>query len=316
MLWDLYRRARKLMTGEDAGIDDLVELAQTKERIANVLGPTVPFSEVERHLALLPERYLRITSPAATAMHIQMIEVVKTEGSAFRWARHSSNSAELTVAARDRHGLFGDLAGTLAANGIEILSAELNTREDGIAIDTFILHQASTRHAVEEHRYQAIERALRQAIAGELDVAALVERWATRNAPRKRTRVIPARRRNVPQVICDNETSASSTLLEVHAIDEPGLAYKIASILAGLGLEIVCARIATEKSDALDVFYVTDGDDLKLSEDMMESVERALTDKLTTAATVKANSRPQTMSGRGINEKSRSHYQATSAGCR
>jgi [protein-PII] uridylyltransferase len=316
LLWDLYRRARKLMTGEDAGLDDLVELAQTKEKIANMLGPAVPFSEVERHLALLPERYLRITSPAAIAMHIEMIHAVKTEGFACRWARHGSNSAELTVVARDRHGLFGDLAGTLAANGIEILSAELNTREDGIAIDTFILRQASTRHAVEEHRYQAIERALRQAIAGELDVATLVERWGTRNAPRKRTKVIPARRRNMPQVICDNETSVSSTLIEVHAIDEPGLAYKIASILAGLGLEIVCARIATEKSDALDVFYVTDGDDLKLSEEMMESVERALTDKLTTVEAVKANSRPQTMSGRGINEKSRSDYQATSAGCR
>jgi [protein-PII] uridylyltransferase len=120
----------------------------------------------------------------------------------------------------------------------------------------------------------------------------------------------------VPQVICDNETSVSSTLVEVHAIDEPGLAYKIASILAALGLEIVCARIATEKSDALDVFYVTDADDLKLSEEMMESVERALTDKLTTVAAVKTNSRPHPMSGRGINEKSRSDYQATSAGCR
>ncbi len=204
----------------------------------------------------------------------------------------------------------------LAANGIEILSAELNTREDGIAIDTFILRQASTSHAVEEHRYPAIGRALRQAIAGELDVAALVESWGTRNAPRKRTRVIPARRRSMPQVICDNETAVSSTLIEVHAIDEPGLAYKIASILAGLGLEIVCARIATEKSDAFDVFYVTDADDLKLSEEMMESVECALTDKLTTVEAVKANSRPQTMSGRGINEKSRSDYQATSAGCR
>src|SRR5260370_323718 len=151
LLWDLYRRARKLMTGEDAGLDNLVELSQTKEKIANVLGPpAVPFSEVERHLALLPERYLRITSPAAIAMHIQMLDAVRPAGSACRAAPHGTNSAELTVAARDRHGLFGDLAGTLAANSIEILSAELNTREDGIAIDTFILRQASTRHAVEE----------------------------------------------------------------------------------------------------------------------------------------------------------------------
>jgi [protein-PII] uridylyltransferase len=314
LLWDLYRRTRKFLTGDDAISDEATELTRIKQEIAKALDPGVPLSEVERHLALLPDRYLRITSPAAVALHIQMIDTVKTDEFACHWARHKSNATELTVAARDRHGLFADLAGSLAANGIEILSAELNTREDGIVIDTFVLRQASTHHAVEAHRYQAIERVLRQAIAGELDVAALIERWGTRNAPRRRTKATPARNHNLPQVICDNETSVSSTVIEVHAIDEPGLAYKIASMLAGLGLEIICARIATEKSDALDVFYVTDADGLKLSGETMESVERALTDGLAAEGAVKAGSK--TMSRRGLNEKSRSDHQAASAGCR
>lgn len=313
LLWDLYRRTRKFMTGEDAPIHDGAELAGIKDQIANALTPPLLASEVERHLALLPDRYLRITSPAAAAMHIQMIEEVKTEGFACRWMRHPNASAELTVAAQDRHGLFAYLAGTLAANGIEILSAEINTREDGIAIDGFMLRQASTRQAIDEHRYHTIERALRKAAAGELDVAALVERWSTRNAPRKRYRVIPARR-NLPQVICDNEAASASTLIEVHAIDEPGLAYKIASVLAGLGLEIVCARIATEKSDALDVFYVTDDAGLKLTDEITKSVERALGDKLAKIKTVAVNPKPQTP-GRGLNEKSRGDYQAASVGC-
>jgi [protein-PII] uridylyltransferase len=316
LLWDLYRRTRKLMTGEDAALDDGAERARIKEEIAGALTPAVPLSEVERHLALLPDRYLRITSPATAAMHIQMIETVKADGFACCWTRHSNTSVELTVAVQDRHGLFADLAGTLAANGIEILSAELNTREDGIAIDGFMLRQASTRQAVEDHRYQAIERALRRAVKGELHVAALVERWSTRNAPRKRSRNLPTRRRNLPQVVCDLEASSSSTLIEVHAIDEPGLAYKIASVLARLGLEIVCARIATEKSDALDVFYVTDGDGLKLSEEMTISVERALTDEIAGVNALIANPKPQMMPGRGLNEKSRSDYQTTPAGCR
>src|SRR5258708_39518063 len=101
-----------------------------------------------------------------------MIEVVKSGGVACRWSGQSYTSTELTVSAQDRHGLFADLAGTLAANGIEILSAELNTREDGIAIDGFILRQASTRQAVEDRRSETIERALRRAAAGELEVAA------------------------------------------------------------------------------------------------------------------------------------------------
>jgi UTP:GlnB (protein PII) uridylyltransferase len=54
------------------------------------------------------------------------------------------------------------------------------------------------------------------------------------------------------------------------------LAYKIASALAALELDIVCAKIATEKSDALDVFYVTDGEGNKLSQSRMQSVQVSL----------------------------------------
>jgi [protein-PII] uridylyltransferase len=125
-------------------------------------------------------------------------------------------------------------------------------------------------------RYPAIERSLRKAIAGESNVGAMVERWRTRNAPRKRNAGSRAGLRKLPQVACDNEASQSSTLIEVHAVDEPGLAYKIASALAALELDIVCAKIATEKSDALDVFYVTDGEGNKLSQSRMQSVQVSL----------------------------------------
>ena len=94
--------------------------------------------------------------------------------------------------------------------------------------------------------------------------------------------------RNLPQVTCDNEASQSSSLIEVHAVDEPGLAYKIASALAALGLDIVCAKIATEKSDALDVFYVTDEDGMKLSQSRRQSVQVSLAEMLSGETPVSA----------------------------
>src|SRR6185369_2920390 len=136
MLWDLYRRTKKVISGEDEFVDAAAELSRIKREIVMALNPAVPLSEVERHLALLPDRYLRITPHTAVATHIEMIEPVKAGGFACRWTPQNRSSCELTVAARDRHGLFADLAGTLAANGLEILSAEVNSREDGLAIDT------------------------------------------------------------------------------------------------------------------------------------------------------------------------------------
>jgi [protein-PII] uridylyltransferase len=280
LLWELYRRARALLAGGETPPDESEKRARFKEQVANSLKDLLPPSEVERHVALLPDRYIRVTRPQAAAIHLQLIKELKADSFARRWERLGRESSQLTVCTRDRHGLCGDIAGTLAARGIEILSAELNTREDGIALDVFTLREAATHHAIDIQRYSAIDRALRKAIAGESDIAALVERWRVRNAPRKRTVTIQGHQRILPQVACDNEASKASTLIEVHAVDEPGLVYKIASALASLGLDIVCAKIATEKSDALDVFYVTDREGAKLSPVMLESVKSRLAELL------------------------------------
>jgi [protein-PII] uridylyltransferase len=280
LLWELYRRTRTLLTGTDAVPDDNEKLARFKEQVVNSLEGLLPISEVERHVALLPDRYVRVTRPQAASIHIHLIKELKNDVLALRWLRHSRASTELTICTRDRHGLFADIAGTLAAYGIEIMSAELNTREDGIALDVFMLREASTHHAVDIQRQPLIERALRKAIAGESDIAALVERWRTRHAPRKRNSSQHTQQRSLPRVVCDNEAAGSCTLVEVHAIDEAGLAYKIASALAALGFDIVCAKIATEKSDALDVFYITDAEGMKLSPTTMHSVEVSLAELL------------------------------------
>ncbi len=285
LLWELYRRSRALLAGGEAPPDESEKRARFKEQVANSLKDLLPASEVERHVALLPERYVRVTRPQAAAVHLQLIKELKSDTCARRWERNGRESTELTVCTRDRRGLCGDIAGTLASHGIEILSAELNTREDGVALDVFMLREAATHHAIDVHRYPAIDRALRKAIAGESDIAALVERWRIRNAPRNRTAINHRHQRNLPQVASDNEASQASTLIEVRAIDEPGLVYKIASALAALKLDIVCAKIATEKSDALDVFYVTDGDGLKLSPMMLQSVKLRLVELLSSNST-------------------------------
>ena len=55
-------------------------LMQIKEQIAAALPETVPFSEIERHLALLPERYMRVTNPATIATHIRWPKQSKPAG--------------------------------------------------------------------------------------------------------------------------------------------------------------------------------------------------------------------------------------------
>jgi len=163
------------------------------------------------------------------------------------------------------------------AEGLEVVrtSNKSVTVKPGIAIDSFVLQQASTHRSIDRHRWQTIEHSLQASLNGEHEVAVLVDRWRTRHAPR-RTQALATNRAGQLSIECDNEVAEATTLVEVRAADEHGLAYKIARTLTAFGVEIVCAKIATEKSDALDVFYVTTADGSKLDQTSIKDLEQLL----------------------------------------
>jgi len=78
----------------------------------------------------------------------------------------------------------------------------------------------------------------------------------------------------------DTNASAVSTVIEVHSEDTPGLVYTIARTLSQLGLNISLAKIATEKSYALDIFYVTDSEGQKLDSTLMSAIALELPEAL------------------------------------
>ena len=273
LLEQLYTRTRAVFTGESLVIQDDVQ--QIKEQVIERLAGAISVSEIERHFALSPARYLETISVEEAESHLALVKQLENESFACLWEDRGDFATQLTISSRDRHGLFADFAGTLAATGVDILSAEVNTREDGIAVDSFVLQQTGTHRSIDVHRRQMIERSLENSIKGEQDVAALVDRWTSRHAPR-RAPVLTRNGTSQLSVECDNEASEATTLVQVRAADEHGLAYKIARTLTAFGVEIFCAKIATKKSDALDVFYVTSADGSKLDQASMEDLKQVL----------------------------------------
>jgi [protein-PII] uridylyltransferase len=189
-------------------------------------------------------------------------------------AAADKHCTELTVCARDKSGLFAAIAGTLTADHVNILNADLYTREDGIVVDTFKVSQSGSHFPVKQDRWTRIDEHLSGAIEGSWDVGAAVEKALNEfQASNKRRRGRPEKK---TAIRFDSEASPQSTVVEVRAEDRPGLAYRIASTLAGLNLDISFARITTEKSHALDIFYVTDSNGRKLIPENMPAVEHAL----------------------------------------
>jgi [protein-PII] uridylyltransferase len=274
LLWELYNRTRPHLAGGERRSERERD-QRVRELAVNGLLDEFPGDEVQRHFAMLPERYLRTTGAERMVRHFRLLRSLGDHPAAVEWGdlpeRHCS---ELTVTARDRPGLFASLAGTLSAHGVDILSVDLFNRDDGLVIDTFLVAEVSGHRPLDSERRSRIARDLREAAAGRLDVAKAVEKWRGQGPRRPRRQW--GRGHREPVVRFDSEGSATATIVEVRAPDQPGIAYTIADVLAHLGLDITFAQVATAKALALDVFYVTDESGRKLSPETMSEVEAAL----------------------------------------
>jgi [protein-PII] uridylyltransferase len=274
LLWELYERTRhelEARRGETRADPDTAE----RDRALADLSRYFPAEEVERHFALLPERYLRATDAARLASHFRLVRSRGGRPAAFEWAdRGDGRGTDLTVTADDRPGFFALLAGTLTVQGIDILGADLFARNDGVVLDTLRVAELPGQRPLRPERRSRLEAALVEAVAGKLALPDAFQRWRAQSA--KRSRRPGGRAAKAPTIKFDQEASAVATVVEVKAADQPGLAYTLAHTLAESGLDILSARIATAKALALDVFYVRDAQGRKLDTDATAAAEEAL----------------------------------------
>jgi [protein-PII] uridylyltransferase len=272
LLFELYDRTRQRLLGGE-GHGDRADAA--REAAVAALRREFPPEDVERHFALLPERYLRTTDAERMGRHFRLLHSRGEQPAAADWRDiEGGDATEVTFTARDRRGLFAAVAGTLTASGIDILSVDLFSRADGVVLDTLRVSELPGHRPVAAERWPTLTGALVNAVAGRLDVPRAVERW--RGQQRRRPRRHWGRLAGRPSVRFDNDGSAIATIVEVRAPDQPGLAFTIAETLAELGLDIVFATITTAKALGLDVFYVTDAGGAKLAPEVLDVVEAEL----------------------------------------
>lgn len=273
LVWELHTKTRQALL---PAADSEKEVEPLRQRIARMLSSEIDMDEVRRHFQQLPAEYAR-TTPAQTIIeHIRLIATLNSRVVRTNWRVNTqARCTDLHLAARNRRGLLAAVAGTLTAQGVNILTVHLNTRADGMVIDSFKVRDTAGEPLNDPTRWEQIDDALRRALTGELDVTALVEKRLRAQAGtrfgKRKTSATP-----VTRISWDNQSSDRSTILEVRTADRLGLAYKIASALSGLDLDIVFAKVATEKHLALDIFYVTNAAGAKLTEDDLPRVEEVV----------------------------------------
>jgi [protein-PII] uridylyltransferase len=268
LLSDLYLRALKVLEqGDREAADPARRLATVKATVReNLLAVSAPEADVSAFIDQMPDRYFFTVPEDDIGLHFDLMRSLDDRPLVCR-IRHfpELEFSEFIVVTHDQTGLFSKIAGVLTANNLNILSARITTRSNGVAMDVFrVSHQmGESSMALEEDRWLRVERDLERVITGQQDIAELVAAaHHVQSAGRKFVRHVPT------EVTVDNRTSEQFTVIDVFTQDRVGLLFAITHTLFRLGLRIHLARISTNADQAIDVFYVSDRDSGAKIEDL------------------------------------------------
>ncbi len=249
----------------------------------------IPGEEVSVHFENLPDRYFLNTDQDEIILHIGMINRLLQE---FAQAESMESLAPvidlredqdghaivINVVTWDRAGLFHKLAGALNIAGYSILKVKAASRDDHIAIDTFLVVENHTKMRTVGDATMIFEECVKDALIRGTDLYpvlhSIIER-ATNNILHKIEN--PLAEAFPTQVSAYNDTELGRTILEVQTSDSLGLLYSISKCVFEQGFAIVFARINTEREIAIDTFYLEPIDsEVKPERDTLDALEERI----------------------------------------
>ncbi len=260
LLSELYEKGRNVLE-QGALKHPFEERAFLRRRQVVEWLKDEPGETVARFVARVDDRYILATPDARFADHCRLlarfdggtpiVEAIDTP---------ETGVTEFIVVCPDERGLFAKIAGTLSANGVNILNASIATTLDGVALDTFYVNWRGKSLQGEKKKERVIYD-LVGVLQGGLSVEALIAepkvgRFVRDKVPKYR----PTR------VQFDNSASSRCTVVDVFTYDRIGLLYDITRALTSLGIDIHLSKISTKADQVADAFYLYDKDGGKITD--------------------------------------------------
>jgi [protein-PII] uridylyltransferase len=255
ILGELYRRTMQYLAGDATSSTLDQQFEQRRDAVIAWLGPQKDDPWFERQLYALPSTYLDSTPPKQIAEDLRLLDglgprEVKAQGQNLP----DSGALHFTVATREDivPGIFHRLTGALTSQGLEILSAQINTLADGLVIDRFWVYDPDYTGQSPPDRIEQINSSLAESLRQPASKPSNFRRTWRVGQPQPNPLAPPRIRVKV-----DNNSSDRYTILDIFAHDRVGLLYTITRKLFELGLSVSRAKIATHLDQVVDVFYIT-----------------------------------------------------------
>ncbi|MFA7233246.1 MAG: [protein-PII] uridylyltransferase [Terrimicrobiaceae bacterium] len=272
LVWSLYRKTCQFLEGGPAAVQELRRNREERQQaILRKLGRDFA-EEAGAHFQFMPDRYFQMFEYEEIAAHLRLFrtffENQRKEGAlslapVFHWVpRPEQSHSEVWVCGWDRPRLLERIAGAFLSAQINILSADIFTRSDNLALDIF--HVASTQHqpVTSQKDIDRVETRLADSLTVEdFDFTPLINREA-----RLRTYRLSQDFDLPTRITIDNSSHPIYTLLDIQTPDRLGLLYDLLRAMGSAGLIIELSRITTEMDVAMDSFYIHSKDGQKIAD--------------------------------------------------
>ncbi|MBV1843294.1 ACT domain-containing protein, partial [Photobacterium ganghwense] len=175
---------------------------------------------------------------------------------------------EVFVYCQDKAKLFAIVVAELDKKNLSVHDAQIMTSKDGYALDTFMVLDHNGE-ALSDVRQNAVRRSLINALTH-------MKSERKRKRPPHKLRHFTVK----TQVDFLPTKSGKKTLMELVALDMPGLLARVGSEFARQGISLQAAKITTIGERAEDFFIVTNQDGEQLTPDEQTRLKDALIARL------------------------------------
>lgn len=261
LLQELYEKTFQVLERGNFEAEAGSERVKTvKKKIGDLLENDLPATAVKLELKGMTIRHLLSNPVEVLAGHLRLLHELTTSNPLLMRVLHEPDPVApgkgysiFTICTFDQKGLFSKITGVMAANGMNILGAQIHTGTNGKALDILQVNTPQGFMITDENRWNRVREEMLQVLTGVVPVQQLVNK-KDRNALLAQ-RCIP---RFPTRVEIDNKTSEDYTIIDIYTHDKVGLLYRISSTITELGLYIDVSKISTKVDQVVDVFYVKD----------------------------------------------------------